>query len=167
LKKKITRSHIFKPNQLIVIGRREAIDLPSLGLKSLKAKIDTGAFSSSIHCHKIYTKKIKKINYLYFNLLDPSHPKYAQTLYEICDFKQKKIKNSFGQTETRYVIKLPILIAGQIIETSFSLSDRSEMKYPILLGRDLLQGKFLVDVSKINQGGKLNNEYRKLIPKNS
>jgi hypothetical protein len=167
LKKKSTKKNTNSIRHLTIIGRRERIDLPSLGLKGLKAKIDTGAFSSSIHCHKIYTKKIKKIKYLYFNLLDPSHPKYAQTLYEICDFKQKKIKNSFGHTETRYVIKLPILIAGQIIETSFSLSDRSEMKYPILLGRDLLRGKFLVDVSKINQGVKLNNEYRKLIPKNS
>ena len=151
--------------KLTIIGRRERIDLPSLGLKSLKAKIDTGAFSSSIHCHKIYTKKIKKTNYLYFNLLEPSHPKYEETFYEVSDFRQKKIKNSFGQSETRYLIKLPILISGQVIETNFTLSNRSEMKYPILLGRDLLRGRFLVDVSKINLGAKLNNEHRKLIPK--
>jgi hypothetical protein len=161
----LKKSKTQKNLELSVIGRREIIDLPSLGLKSLKAKIDTGAFSSSLHCHKIYTKKIKKINYLYFNLLDPSHPKYAQTIYEIHDFKQKKIKNSFGQTETRYVIKIPILISGQVIETYFSLSDRSEMKYPILLGRDLLRGRFLVDVSKLNLGLKLNHEHRKRISK--
>lgn len=151
----------------IIIGRRERIDLPSLGIKSLKAKVDTGAFSSSIHCHKIYTKKIKKTNYLYFNLLEPSHPKYEETFYEVSEFKQTKIKNSFGQSETRYLIKLPILISGQILETNFTLSNRSEMKYPILLGRDLLRGRFLVDVSKINLGAKLNNEHRKLISKKS
>ncbi len=151
----------------IIIGRRERIDLPSLGIKSLKAKVDTGAFSSSIHCHKIYTKKIKKTNYLYFNLLEPSHPKYEETFYEVSEFKQTKIKNSFGQSETRYLIKLPILISGQILETNFTLSNRSEMKYPVLLGRDLLRGRFLVDVSKINLGAKLNNEHRKLIPKKS
>ena len=151
----------------IIIGRRERIDLPSLGIKSLKAKVDTGAFSSSIHCHKIYTKKIKKTNYLCFNLLEPSHPKYEETFYEVSEFKQTKIKNSFGQSETRYLIKLPILISGQILETNFTLSNRSEMKYPVLLGRDLLRGRFLVDVSKINLGAKLNNEHRKLIPKKS
>ncbi len=158
--KKINKQKLLP--SLTLIGRREKIDLPSLGIKNLKAKIDSGAFSSSIHCHNIFTKKIKNITYLYFNLLEPTHPKYEETTYEVKEFKQKKIKNSFGQTEFRFMIKLPILIAGQVLETNFTLSNRSEMKYPVLLGRDLLKNRFLIDVSKINLGLKLNNEYRKL-----
>lgn len=139
---------------LTTIGRRERIDLPTLGLRKLRAKIDSGAYGCSIHCHHIKTKKLNGVQFLYFNLLDPSHPKYEQTIYEMRDFKRKKVKNSFGQSEERYVIKLPIMIAGRLLEANFSLSNRSEMKYPILIGRELLKNNFLIDVSKINLGTK-------------
>jgi hypothetical protein len=144
----------------IIIGRNEKVDLPSLGLIDLKAKIDTGAFTSVIHCHKIKLVISNKKKFLYFNLLDPGHPKYEKKLFKVTGFSEKKVKNSFGASEIRFAIKTPILIAGRLINTEFTLTDRSEMKYPVLLGRKLLKENFIVDVSKINQGIKENSNFR-------
>jgi hypothetical protein len=144
----------------IIIGRNEKVDLPNLSLIDLKAKIDTGAFTSVIHCHKIKLVISNRKKFLYFNLLDPGHPKYEKKLFKVTGFSEKKVKNSFGASEIRFAIKTPILIAGKLINTEFTLTDRSEMKYPILLGRKLLKENFVVDVSKVNQGIKANLNFR-------
>lgn len=149
-----------KKEEKIIIGRNEKVDLPNLGLKDLKAKIDTGAYTSVIHCHKIKLVISNRKKFLYFNLLDPNHPKYEKKLFKVTGFTEKKVKNSFGASEIRFAIKTPILVAGKLINAEFTLTDRSDMKYPVLLGRKLLNGKFIVDVSKINLGLKANEAKR-------
>lgn len=149
-----------KSKEKLLIGRQEKIDFPSMGLIDIDAKIDTGAYTSSIHCHTIYLSKIGSKIYLFFNLLDPKHPKFKKRLFQFETFKNKNIKNSFGDTERRYVIDVPIVIAGKKITTEFSLTDRSKMKYPILLGRKLLQNQFIVDVSRQNIGQSINMKAR-------
>lgn len=131
------------------LGRVDKVDLPEMELFGIDAKIDTGAYTSAIHCHNI-NKKINKKGerVIHFNLLDPAHPAYNEKEYELKNFKTRKIKNSFGQSEKRFIIKTDIELFGKIYTTEFSLSDRGNLKYPILLGRKLLQGKFLVDVSR-------------------
>ncbi len=138
-----------------IIGRKENIDLPSLGVHNIDAKIDTGAYTASIHCHQIKIVKKKNQRVLKFDILDPSYPQYPQKFFYVKNFETKQIKNSFGQVEKRYVIKLPVLIFNISIETEFSLTNRSEMKFPILLGRKFIQNRFVVDVSKINVSRKL------------
>jgi hypothetical protein len=66
-------------------------------------------------------------------------------------FKKKIIKSSFGHTEERYVVKILINVLGRKVRTNFTLADRSKMKFPILLGRKLLKGKFMVDLDFKNQ----------------
>lgn len=79
------------------------------------------------------------------------HPAFNQKEYCFFDFFQKKIKNSFGETEERFFIKTSIKIAGRTIKSIFSLTGRGRMKYPVLIGRRLLKNKFVVDVSLKNQ----------------
>lgn len=133
----------------IIIGRSEHISLPEFGFKLLKAKIDTGAYTSSIHCHKIKVSESKKTGNLVlkFELLDPSHPQYEKKVLKVKNFKQKIIKSSNGTSRISYVIKTDIELFGKIFTTEFSLNDRSEMKNPILLGRRFLNKGFLVDVN--------------------
>lgn len=154
-----------KKSEKVIIGRNEKVDLPNLRLKDLKAKIDTGAYTSVIHCHKIKLVISNKKKYLYFNLLDPGHPNYAKKLFKVTGFTEKKVKNSFGASEIRFAIKTPILVAGKLINAEFTLTDRSEMKYPILLGRKLLNAKFIVDVAKIYNGTKANEAKREDLKK--
>ncbi len=139
-----------KKKEKLLIGRSEKIDLTDLKLKNLEAKVDTGAYTSSLHCHKISIEQKGKIKYLKFYLLDPRHPQYAKKVCKFTDFKCKKVKSSNGKSETRYIIKTHLKIYGKKLETEFSLSNRSEMRYPVLLGRKFLKQGFVVDVTKTN-----------------
>ncbi|MBB3836533.1 hypothetical protein FHS57_000515 [Runella defluvii] len=127
-----------------VIGRNDMIDFPDLGLTNVRVKIDTGAYTSSIHCFKISVEE----GVLSFFL--PAHRSEKHQKFTTDQFELKAIKNSFGQTEMRYVIKTKVILFGKSIRTEFSLADRSQMRYPVLLGRKLLRSRFLVDVSLEN-----------------
>jgi len=130
----------------IIIGRYDVIDLPELDIYEITAKIDTGAYTSAIHCSRIKLQKENDIEYLIFKI-PGSHQK---KMFRVSDFKLKNIKSSSGHSETRFVIKTKVLLFGKVIKTEFSLANRSEMKFPVLLGRKLLKDRFIVDVSEIN-----------------
>jgi hypothetical protein len=138
-----------------VIGRRELVDFPALKLFEIEAKIDTGAFTSAIHCTYIQEEmQDNGSRVLRFELLDSSHPQYDHQIFEFTDFTQRDIKNSFGDVQERYVIRTTIQLFDKIIEADFSLSDRSDMKYPVLIGRALLRKNFIVDVARKNVSAK-------------
>ena len=129
-----------------IIGRREFVDFPKLGLYGIPAKIDTGAYTSVLHCHDI--KVLEKV--LSFKLLDPSHPECNDKEHSFKNYSQKDIKNSFGEVEKRYIITTLIRLGERKIKSLISLTDRAGMRYPVLIGRKLLGKKFIVDVSEVN-----------------
>jgi len=131
-----------------IIGWTIPVDLPKLGLTGIIAKIDTGANYCTLHCHHITIIEKAGKPILCFNLLDPSHAGYTDITKQFKVYTEKSIKNSFGDTEKRYLIKTSIRIHGRRIRTLVSLTDRGSMKYPMLLGRKLLRNKFIVDVSQ-------------------
>jgi hypothetical protein len=133
-----------KPKQ--IIGKKETVDFPELGINDIVAKIDTGAYSNTLHCHDIHIKE----KMLCFKVLDPTHPIFSRKENCFSEFSRKKIKNSFGEVEERYMIKTKIKIAGRVIKSIISLTDRANMRYPVLIGRRLLRNKFVVDVSLKN-----------------
>ncbi|MEI8135902.1 MAG: RimK/LysX family protein [Bacteroidota bacterium] len=153
---------LTKKNNLKLIGRREFVDFPLLGVFNIEAKIDTGAYTSSIHCKNISVIKENNKQILTFILaLDDNEVQKTQRFEE---FSKKKIKNSFGEKEERYIIKTLIKIGSKKIKTTVSLSDRANMRYPVLIGRKLVKGKFLIDVYKIHTGGiPVTDELTKLI----
>jgi hypothetical protein len=132
-----------------VIGRRELVDFPELGIYGLTAKIDTGAYTAALHCHDIAVKN----DVLHFKLLDPTHPEYTQQEHTFRDFYEKDIRNSFGEVEKRYVIVTRVRLGGRIIRSVISLTNRGTMRYPVLIGRRMLKGKFVVDVSQVMMTG--------------
>ncbi len=133
-----------------IIGRKDKVDFPKMRLSDIDAKIDTGAFTSAIDCHNIKVTEKDGQKYVSFYLLDPSHPNYNEKRFRVPLHAKKRIKNSFGKSEERYIIKTLITLFGEKFEIELSLSDRSKMEYPVLLGRKLLQKGFVVDVSKSN-----------------
>ncbi|MEX1995573.1 MAG: RimK/LysX family protein [Candidatus Saccharimonadales bacterium] len=128
------------------IGRAERIDFPSLGLLKVPAKIDTGADVSSIWATNIR----KTPEGLRFVLFDKSSAHYTgqEILVTPSAFTITRISNSFGVKELRFKVKLTIRVKNKRIRGTFTLSDRSKKTYPILLGRRLLSGKFIVDVTR-------------------
>ncbi|NBG66823.1 ATP-dependent zinc protease family protein [Acidiluteibacter ferrifornacis] len=133
----------------VLIGRVEIVDFPKLELIGIEAKIDTGAYSTALHCHKIWVEEIEGKEVLHFDILDPDHPEYSEKIFTSIDFGQKKVKSSNGRKEKRYIIKTKIKLAGKTYLTDVSLTDRQKMKYPVLIGRKLLKNGYLIDVSKI------------------
>lgn len=140
----------MKKRELKVIGRREVIDIPDLGLMGIDAKIDTGAYSSAIHCHDIRLVKTDDRKYVEFYLLDPTHPDYNDKKITLPVLKERRIKNSFGKSQKRFIIKTNMILHGETISVECSLADRSNLEYPILLGRKVCKNRFLVDVSRVN-----------------
>lgn len=135
---------------LKIIGRTELVDIPEWDLYELSAKIDTGAYTSSLHCHHIEQDEKEGQPFVRFNLLDPSHDTYNDKFFELPIFKTKKVKSSNGQTEERIIIKTILILAGIKLKIQLSLTDRSEMRYPLLIGRKALKGHFMVDVRQKN-----------------
>ncbi|HUC95949.1 MAG TPA: RimK/LysX family protein [Candidatus Saccharimonadia bacterium] len=127
-----------------ILGTHELIDFPDFGIKSVKAKIDTGADSSSI-----WASDIKENGgVLSFVLFDKKSRFYSGTEITTKNYTVSSIKNSFGTSEFRYKVLIRTVIKGRVIRATFTLADRSNNRYPILIGRRTLKGKFLVDVSR-------------------
>jgi hypothetical protein len=148
-------------DSLTVIGRRDRIDLPELGYKNIKAKIDTGAYGSAIHCSMIKVVRLQGKEMLSFILLDPDHPAYQDKIHYFDLYTDKLVKSSSGESEHRYIISTDVVIFGKRIRTDFSLTDRSDMKYPVLLGRKFLRRRYLVDVRLKEVSYKLKRYKRK------
>ncbi len=127
-----------------ILGRSDRVDLPGLGLTNIHAKIDTGAYTSSLHCSKVNIVD----GVLQFVLLDEEHSEFTGMKFTFKKFTQREIKNSFGEAEMRFVIKTTVGIHNQLIKAEFSLSDRDKLRFPILLGRKILRKRFLIDVTE-------------------
>lgn len=131
------------------IGRKDKIDLPELGLNGIKAKVDTGAFTSAIHCAEYREDKDEEGTYLEFVLFDKKHAAYTGEKHKVRDYTQREIKSSFGDKEKRYIIRTRAVFFGEEFPIEFSLSDRKKMKFPILIGRKfLMKGNFVVEVNQ-------------------
>ncbi len=129
-----------------IIGATELVHFPELGWHDVPARVDTGAATSSIHCSrvKVIGKEGKRKLSFYLDVKNGA----PKQVFSATDFKERTVRNSFGHTEKRYVIKTTIVVAGRKIRTEFSLADRQTMSFPVLLGRRLLKGRFIVDVSQ-------------------
>lgn len=139
-----------KERQKPVIGRVEKFDFPDLGIFDIDCKIDTGAYTSSIHCHDIEPFWDGDREMVRFRLLDPSHPAYDHKEFVLPVKTRRKVKSSFGHTQKRIIIQTNMLIFEKRYKIELSLADRSRMNYPVLMGRKALTKRFLVDVSKKN-----------------
>ena len=128
------------------IGTVEVVNLPEYGIDNILAKIDTGADSSAIWASNI----IQKDGELSFNLFGATSPYFTGEEIKTKKYSIVRIKNSFGHTEIRYKVSIKLKMAGKLIKAQITLSNRANNRFPILIGRRTLKGKFLVDVSKKN-----------------
>lgn len=127
-----------------IVGRLEHVCISALQLYDLDAKIDTGADSSSLHCDNIY---IDENNNVHFTLLDAVHPAYNGKKFTFALHKLKRVKSSNGTIQERPSIKTDITLLGKTYKATITLTNRADMKYPMLIGRKFLANRYLVDVS--------------------
>ena len=129
--------------KLTHIGIDVLVSFPDEAINNVEAKIDTGADSSAIWASAIEENDGE----LTFKLFDEDSPHYNGKAIKTSDYKVIKVKNSFGDTEKRYKVKLKLLLAGRTINSSVTLANRGKNNYSMLIGKRTLHGKFLVDVS--------------------
>lgn len=129
-----------------IVGKVEKISILDLELFDLDAKVDTGADSNALHCDDIHVDEESK--QVSFVLLDDIHPAYHGKKITHPIYKMKRVKSSNGQMQIRPSIKVKVDFFNTHYESVISLTNRADMKFPMLIGRKFLHGNFLVDVSK-------------------
>ncbi|HTN15259.1 MAG TPA: RimK/LysX family protein [Sphingomonadaceae bacterium] len=131
---------------LPVLGWREAVGLPEFGLPSIPAKIDTGARTSALHATHIQLVEQPGGALARFHI-DLGHG-HETALCEARHVSRRRITSSNGQSEERLVVTTRLLLGGVLFDAEFSLTDRSDMLHPVLIGRTALRRRFLVDPSR-------------------
>lgn len=134
----------------MIIGRKDKADFVQLELKGIDVKIDSGAYTSSFHCHQIERFRQDDREWVRCRFLDPLHPQYHDRELSFEIFKIRRVRSSNGQVEERISIQTSIALFGQLYPIELTLTERTDMKYPVLLGRKFLSKKFLIDTSRKN-----------------
>jgi hypothetical protein len=124
---------------MITIGRKEYVKIPIISKNKYIAKIDTGAYTNSIH--------IKGIVML-DNGIEVTFDDDIKVFFNRGDYHMKKVISSNGTSEIRVLVKIKLKLGRKVYNTKFTLTDRSNMKNSILIGRKFLRNRFIVDVSK-------------------
>lgn len=130
-----------------IIGRVDKVDFPKLNLYNVNVKIDTGAYTSTIHCNTF----IEENNVLkcWFNGIGDQSTDCYNISFE--NYSRTNVKSSNGIMESRFKIKSEVIFFGKTYKINLTLSTRSDMRFPVLIGRQFLNKKFLVDVELENQ----------------
>jgi hypothetical protein len=148
----------------IIIGRKDIADFEKLDLYGIEVKIDSGAYTSSFHCHKIEQITKNGVEAVRCSFLDPEHEQYHEKEFCFENFKVRNVKSSNGMVEKRFSIFTEITIFQKKLPIELTLTERPDMKNPVLLGRKFLSKRFLIDTSKKNLSVKgkiieLSNEF--------
>jgi hypothetical protein len=136
------------------IGWREWVALPQLAIPRIKAKIDTGARSSALHAIAVRTYELGGKEYVSFKV----HPRQRDTKLTVVAeaevLEYRPVRSSTGHLTTRPVIKTDVEILGKRWPIELTLTNRDEMGFRMLLGREAIRGRLLVDPGRSYYGGK-------------
>lgn len=139
-----TWSNFKKAKTVRTIGSRLTVDLPLLGMKEVSAKIDTGAFSGALHATRVREVQGETGEmHLRFSPLGST----GHTI-EVDNYHKRSVKSSNGLSSIRYAVDTEVDIMGETYPITLTLTNRSAMRYPMLIGRNFLRlHGFLVDVN--------------------
>ncbi|MDF1686130.1 MAG: ribosomal protein S6--L-glutamate ligase [Parvibaculaceae bacterium] len=132
-------------SEKIVIGKEEWCGLPELGLPAIKARVDSGAKTSSLHAFNIHTFEEDGKKYVHFDI----HPiQDNRKIIQSCRglvVDRRNVKSSSGAKETRHVIKTPIILGEETWDIEVTLTNRDTMGYRMLIGREAMKERVLID----------------------
>ena len=140
---------------LLICGWREWAGLPEMGVKRVKAKIDTGARSSALHAFDLQTFDKDGREYVKFAVHPIQHNDQAEVAVEIPILERRFIRSSNGIANERIVVRTQLRMLGQSFEIDLTLANRDAMGFRMLIGREALRERFLVDASQSFLGGRV------------
>lgn len=131
-----------------LIGWREWVGLPDLGVAKIKAKVDTGARTSALHAFSIRPFMENGKQRISFDLHPVQHDS-TSVITCVADVVDKRlVTDSGGHEEERYVIETTMTIAGQNWPIEITLTERENMLFRMLLGRSALRKRFIINPSR-------------------
>ncbi|MBA2117929.1 ATP-dependent zinc protease family protein [Bremerella alba] len=134
-----------QPVKLPIIGWREWVQLPQLGIAKVKAKIDTGARSSSLHAYDLKYEERDGIQWVRFKVHPRQRSSADQVVAESPVLEFRKVRSSNGHVTKRPVILTMVELLGELCEIEITLANRDSMGFRMLLGREAIRGRLLVD----------------------
>ena len=146
---------------LPVIGWREWVGLPDLGIKTVKAKVDSGARSSSLHAFDVEEFKRGGAHWVRFKVhpVQRSSKKVVTAESKILEYRS--VRSSSGKAAMRPVIVTNVALLGVVWPVELTLANRDQMGFRMLLGREAFRRRFLVDGGKSYYGGKPKRKKKK------
>ena len=127
------------------IGWREWAAFPELGVEKINAKIDTGAKSSALHAFRIKEIDVDGEPYVEFYVHPLQRRKKPELFCRAPVSDKRIIRSSNGQEEERFVIRTPLCLGGRTWKIDLTLTNRDSMGFRLLVGRDALRRKFIID----------------------
>lgn len=145
-----------RKKELPVIGWREWVGLPGLGIKRIKVKVDTGARSSSLHAVDLHYFEREGRDWVRFKVHPVQRKSDKTVTVEAMIHEFRSVRSSSGKASVRPVVITPIELLGQTWSVELTLAGRDEMGFRMLLGREAFRKRFLVDAGRSYYGGKPN-----------
>jgi len=133
---------------LVTLGWREWVVFPALGDLKLEAKLDTGARTSTLHAEAVETFRRRGRAWVRFTTSGSGR------LIELPTIDRRDVRSSTGHTQERYVVETDLIVGAVSMHIELTLADRSRMRYPMLVGRTALAGRFAVDPARVHLADK-------------
>jgi hypothetical protein len=132
----------------LLVGWRETLCLPSLGIEKINAKIDTGARSSCLHAFRVESFQKNGAHWVRFWIHPDQHNTTFETVCEAAVIDERIVRDSGGHEESRYVIQSEVAIGGERWPIEITLTNRENMAFRMLLGRTAMHNRIIVDPVK-------------------
>ena len=145
------------PTEKTIIGSEEWCQLTQLGIPAIKVRVDSGAKTSALHAFNIQTFKRGNVSWVSFDVHPLQTNRKVSLRCEAPIRDRRIIKNTSGASEKRYVIKIPMRLGEQFWEIELTLTNRDSMGYRMLLGREAMAGRVLVDPSSSMNLGRISD----------
>lgn len=142
------------PHSNTIVGWREWVSLPGVDVSWIKAKIDTGARTSSLHAFDIVEFRRRRRHFVRFGI-HPWQDTDEDVVVVVCPVHDRRIvRSSSGHTEERIVVLLEVVLRGHPVQAEVTLTNRDEMGFRMLIGREVLRQGFVVDSAQSFTGGR-------------
>ena len=136
------------------VGWREWVSLPQFDIVRIKAKIDTGARSSALHASNIKRFRRNDQSMVRFDICPTQHSRAGLVTVEAALLEMRSIRSSNGKAQVRPVIRTPVILGDRQWELELTLTNRDAMGFRMLLGRQALRKRFLIDPGRSYVQGK-------------